>query len=67
MLQQILQNPEMRRMMFSPEMMRMQLQMQRQMDGGRGGSAMAAPGATDNIKKGRKTISPRPGKTDVHR
>ncbi|KAG9200144.1 hypothetical protein G6514_007498 [Epicoccum nigrum] len=55
MLQQILQNPEMRRMMFSPEMMRMQLQMQRQMDGGRGGSAMAAPGATDN--------TPQPGST----
>jgi ubiquilin len=55
MLQQMLRNPEMRRMMFSPEVMRMQLQMQRQMDGGRGGSAMAAPGATDN--------TPQPGST----
>lgn len=56
MLQQMLQNPEMRRMMFSPEMMRMQLQMQRNMDrnGGSGGS-MAAPGTTDN--------TPQPGST----
>ncbi|KAJ4991017.1 Dsk2p is a nuclear-enriched protein [Stagonosporopsis vannaccii] len=55
MLQQMLRNPEMRRMMFSPEMMRMQLQMQRGMDGTGSGSAMAAPGTTDN--------TPQPGST----
>lgn len=48
MLQQMLRNPEMRRMMFSPEMMRMQLQMQRGMNGNGSGGAMAAPGTTDN-------------------
>ncbi|KAH7086216.1 hypothetical protein FB567DRAFT_444854 [Paraphoma chrysanthemicola] len=52
MLQEILRNPETRRMMFSPEMMRMQLQMQRAMNrnggGGGGGSSFPAPGATDN-------------------
>lgn len=49
MLQQMLRDPEMRRMMFSPEMMRMQLQMQRQMDGRSGGTSnFPAPGATDN-------------------
>lgn len=58
MLQQMLRNPEMRRMMFSPEMMRMQLQMQRQMDGGRGGnSAMAAPGTTDNTPQTDSTTT----------
>lgn len=48
MLQNMLRNPEMRRMMFSPEMMRMQLQMQRNMGGDAGRSSFPAPGATDN-------------------
>ncbi|CAA9966945.1 Deubiquitination-protection protein dph1 [Pyrenophora teres f. maculata] len=50
MLQQVLRDPEMRRMMFSPEMMRMQLRMQRNMGGGAPGGAASfpAPGATDN-------------------
>lgn len=49
MMQNVLRNPELRRMMFSPEMLRMQLQMQRSMDAqGGGASAFPAPGATDN-------------------
>lgn len=57
MLQQMLRNPEMRRMMFSPEMMRMQLQMQRNMNGNGNGSAMAAPGATDNTPQPASTTA----------
>ena len=57
MLQQMLQNPEMRRMMFSPEMMRMQLQMQRSMNGNDSGNAMAAPGATDNTPQSGSTTT----------
>ncbi|KAF2494183.1 hypothetical protein BU16DRAFT_464517 [Lophium mytilinum] len=45
-IQQALRNPEMRRMMFSPEMMRMQLQMQQQQMN-RGGGDFPAPGVTD--------------------
>jgi ubiquilin len=56
MLQQILRNPEMRRMMFSPEMMRMQLQMQRQMNQ-TGGSSFPAPGATDNTPQPSATAT----------
>ena len=58
MLQQILRDPEMRRMMFSPEMMRMQLQMQRAMnqDGG-GRSSFPAPGATDNTPQPSSTTT----------
>jgi len=50
MLQQMIRNPEFRRIMFSPEVMRMQLQMQRSMGGDPSGAASAfpAPGATDN-------------------
>ena len=59
MLQQMLQNPEMRRMMFSPEMMRMQLQMQRNMNqnGGSGGSSFPAPGTTDNTPQSGSTAT----------
>ena len=58
MLQQVLRNPEMRRMMFSPEMMRMQLQMQRQMgDQTTGGSSFPAPGATDNTPQPSSTAT----------
>lgn len=49
----------MRRMMFSPEMMRMQLQMQRNM-GGRGPGAapsFPAPGATDNTPQSGSTAA----------
>jgi ubiquilin len=46
MLANMIRNPEMRRMLFNPEIMRMQLQMQRAMGGG-GGQRMAAPGVTD--------------------
>jgi ubiquilin len=59
MLQQVLRDPEMRRMMFSPEMMRMQLQMQRSM-GGRGPGAapsFPAPGATDNTPQSGSTAT----------
>jgi ubiquilin len=57
MLQEMLRNEDTRRMMFSPEMMRMQLQMQRAMgrNGQGGGSSFPAPGATDN--------TPQPGAT----
>lgn len=58
MLQEMLRNPEMRRMMFSPEMMRMQLQMQRSMgDRSGGGSSFPAPGATDNTPQPSATGS----------
>ena len=46
MLQEIIRNPETRRLLFNPEMMRMQLQMQRAMGGN--GPRFTAPGATDN-------------------
>jgi ubiquilin len=55
MLQQVLRNPEMRRMMFSPEMMRMQLQMQRNM--GNSGPSFPAPGATDNTTQPGSTAT----------
>lgn len=64
MLQQMLRNPEMRRMMFSPEMMRMQLNMQRSMNGNGSGSAMAAPGTTDNTPQPGSTTN-RDGATDT--
>ncbi|KAK5003329.1 hypothetical protein LTR28_010305, partial [Elasticomyces elasticus] len=50
MMQQVLNDPNLRRMMFNPEMLRMQMQMQRQMRGmGGAGAANAfpAPGVTD--------------------
>jgi len=47
MIAEMLRNPEMRRMMFSPEMMRMQLQMQRSMNQNGGGSSFPMPGATN--------------------
>ena len=48
----------MRRMMFSPEMMRMQLQMQRSMgDRNGGGSSFPAPGATDNTPESNSTTT----------
>jgi ubiquilin len=51
MMAEMVRNPEMRRMLFNPDMIRMQLQMQRAMGGGGaggGGQRMAAPGVTDN-------------------
>ncbi|CZT20136.1 related to ubiquitin-like protein [Ramularia collo-cygni] len=44
-----IENPEMRRLMFNPEMIRMQMRMQEQMGGGAGGGASAfpMPGQTD--------------------
>jgi ubiquilin len=61
MLQEMLRNEDTRRMMFSPEMMRMQLQMQRAMGrngGGSGGSSFPAPGATDNTPQPGATATP---------
>lgn len=46
MLADMIRNPEMRRMLFDPASIRMQLQMQRAMGGG-AGERMAAPGVTD--------------------
>jgi ubiquilin len=67
MLQEMLRNPETRRMMFSPEMMRMQLQMQRAMNrnggGGGGGSSFPAPGATDNTPQPSATATATGGGT----
>jgi ubiquilin len=65
MLQQVLRNPEMRRMMFSPEMMRMQLQMQRDMGGAPGGSSFTAPGATDNTPQANATATPSQPRANV--
>lgn len=58
MLQHMLRDENTRRMMFSPEMMRMQLQMQRAMnqDGG-GRSSFPAPGATDNTPQPSSTTT----------
>ncbi|KAF2808381.1 uncharacterized protein BDZ99DRAFT_54514 [Mytilinidion resinicola] len=60
-IQQALRNPEMRRMMFSPEMMRMQLQMQQQQMN-RGGGDFPAPGVTDTTPQaggtGANTTNP---------
>lgn len=49
MAREMLRNPQMRRLMFSPEMMRMQMEMQRSLGGGVGGgnAAFPAPGVTD--------------------
>jgi hypothetical protein len=61
MLQQMIRDPETRRMMFSPEMMRMQMNMQRAMNQngqGGGGSSFPAPGATDNTPQPGATATP---------
>ncbi|KAF2662490.1 hypothetical protein K491DRAFT_686364 [Lophiostoma macrostomum CBS 122681] len=55
MLANMLRDPNMRRMLFNPEMMRMQLQMQQQMGGGDGGQRMAAPGITDTTPSSTAT------------
>ena len=47
MVAEMLRNPELRRAMFNPEMMRMQLQMQRAMNQSGGGSNFPMPGATN--------------------
>lgn len=47
MVAEMLRNPELRRAMFNPEMMRMQLQMQRAMNQSGGGSSFPMPGATN--------------------
>lgn len=47
MVAEMLRNPELRRAMFNPEMMRMQLQMQRAMNQNGGGSSFPMPGATN--------------------
>lgn len=47
MVAEMLRNPELRRAMFNPEMMRMQLQMQRAMNQSSGGSSFPMPGATN--------------------
>ncbi|KAK3115610.1 hypothetical protein LTR53_004868 [Teratosphaeriaceae sp. CCFEE 6253] len=49
MARQAIENPEFRRMMLNPDMIRMQMQMQRAMGGGAegGGGAFPMPGATD--------------------
>lgn len=58
MLADMIRNPEMRRMLFNPEMMRMQLQMQRaQNGGGSGGPRMTAPGVTDTTPQPSSTAT----------
>lgn len=49
MAQQALENPQLRRMMFDPNFIRMQLNMQRQMGGG-AASSFPAPGVTDTTE-----------------
>jgi ubiquilin len=61
MLQQMIRNPEMRRALFSPDMMRAQLNMQRSMQGGSdGANAFPAPGTTDNTPQAENSITPNP-------
>jgi len=48
MARQMLRDPEMRRMMFSPQAIRQQLRMARMMGGMNGGNSFPAPGQTDN-------------------
>jgi ubiquilin len=57
MLANMLRDPNTRRMLFNPEMMRMQLQMQQAMGGGDGGQRMAAPGVTDTTPQPSSTAT----------
>jgi len=50
---EMIRNPEMRRLLFNPDMMRMQLQMQQAM--GRSGQRMTAPGTTDTTPQPEST------------
>lgn len=52
---EMIRNPEMRRLLFNPDMMRMQLQMQQQMN--RSGQRMTAPGTTDTTPQPDTTTS----------
>ncbi|EMC99098.1 hypothetical protein BAUCODRAFT_391251 [Baudoinia panamericana UAMH 10762] len=45
-----IENPEFRRMMLNPDMIRMQMQMQQAMGGGAGAGAFPMPGATDTTQ-----------------
>ncbi|KAJ9629605.1 hypothetical protein H2203_001985 [Taxawa tesnikishii (nom. ined.)] len=54
MMQQVLDNPELRRMMFDPNMIRAQMRLQRAMGGfggAGGGSSFPAPGVTDTTQQ----------------
>jgi len=51
-----IENPELRRMMMNPDMIRMQMQMQRSMGGGgQGGGSFPMPGSTDTTPAGQNT------------
>ncbi|KAK5163817.1 uncharacterized protein LTR77_010491 [Saxophila tyrrhenica] len=73
MARQAIENPEFRRMMMNPDMIRMQMQMQRAMGGdgaGGGQSAFPMPGQTDTTPsaEGAATgdgTSPTPGQTNT--
>lgn len=52
---EMIRNPEMRRIIFNPEMMRMHLQMQQAMGRGGNGPRMAAPGTTDTTPQTNTT------------
>jgi len=60
-----IENPEMRRMMMNPDMIRMQMQMQRSMGGGgEGGSgAFPMPGSTDTTPAGENNSASEGGQT----
>lgn len=71
MVAEMLRNPELRRAMFNPEMMRMQLQMQRAMNqSGGGGSSFPMPGATNTTPQtgaqdqSSNPTAPNPGAAD---
>ncbi|KAJ4358291.1 uncharacterized protein N0V89_002872 [Didymosphaeria variabile] len=72
MVAEMLRNPELRRAMFNPEMMRMQLQMQRAMNQNNGGSSFPMPGATNTTPQNStgtqdqtsNTTSPNPAAAD---
>ncbi|KAF5020117.1 hypothetical protein F66182_7880 [Fusarium sp. NRRL 66182] len=52
---EIITSPFMRQMMTNPEMMSQAMRMQRNMQGGQGGGAFPAPGATDTTPDGAAT------------
>jgi ubiquilin len=72
MVAEMLRNPDLRRAMFNPEMMRMQLQMQRAMGQNGGGSSFPMPGTTNTTPQdaagtqdqASNTASPNPAAAD---
>lgn len=61
-----IENPELRRMMMNPDMIRMQMQMQRSMGGagGAGGGSFPMPGSTDTTPAGQNNGGAQAGQTN---